>query len=135
MIIHGTVVGAKNIYYSFAVDVLRIATKDVDRETILKVAMSLGLTDDDIESILSENGQDFNKRIFFLNTLVKWRDTENPELRATFENLISVMKSNGLWTTASILNETLLSDKRKLIVVSLCHALQRSILLPRANKN
>ncbi|PIK61846.1 hypothetical protein BSL78_01177 [Apostichopus japonicus] len=53
------------------VDILRIATKDVDRETIMRVTKSLGLTDEDIEAILLEYGQDFNKRIFFLNTLVK----------------------------------------------------------------
>ncbi|PIK41818.1 hypothetical protein BSL78_21331 [Apostichopus japonicus] len=59
-----------------------------------------------------EYGQDFNKRIFFLNTLVKWRNMTDADLRATFENLIAVMKSNQLGTTASIMNEMLLSDKR-----------------------
>lgn len=79
----------------------------------MRVTRSLGLTDEDIETILLEYGQDFNKRIFFLNTLVKWRNMTDADLRATFENLIAVMKSNQLGTTASIMNEMLLSDKRK----------------------
>lgn len=69
----------------------------------------LGLTADDIEQITKDHGQDFNKRLYLLNAMVKWREMEG----ASFETLMQIMDENGMTRNADILDEELVCDKRE----------------------
>ncbi|XP_033113928.1 uncharacterized protein LOC117114378 isoform X2 [Anneissia japonica] len=94
--------------------ILRIITKDASRERIFSLVKSLGVCQEDVDAITRDFGFDFNKRMFLLNCLVKWRGKVNPPEDATFENLLLIMRSKeiGLKLNAHILDEELLSHKR-----------------------
>ena len=89
--------------------ILRIITKDVGRKKIVSLVHKMGLSSDDIDQITKDHGQDFNKRLFTLNAMIKWRETEG----ASFEELMAIMDENGMTRNADILDEELVSDKRK----------------------
>ncbi|XP_071808299.1 uncharacterized protein [Asterias amurensis] len=91
---------------------LRIITKDASRDTIYRLVRTLGLTEEQIEGITREHGQDFNKKMFMLNALVQWRDSDGEETGARFDELMDHMDTVGLRLNADILDEELVKDKR-----------------------
>lgn len=90
--------------------ILRIVTKDASRKKIVSLVHKLGLSADDIEQITKDHGQDFNKRLYLLNAMIKWREMDG----ASFETLMQIMDENGMIRNADILDEELVSDKREL---------------------
>ena len=86
---------------------LRIISKDASRETIYRLVRRLGLTEEQIDSITKEHGQDFNKKLFLLNSLVVWRDSDGKGEGARFEDLMYKMEEVGLRLNADILDEEL----------------------------
>ena len=92
---------------------LRTVTKDISREKICALVDRFGLTDDEKREITREYGLDFNKRLFLLNSLVKWKDKGGDEdSRASFENLMAHMEDLKFGQNPAILDEELINDKR-----------------------
>ncbi|XP_063969252.1 uncharacterized protein LOC129282178 [Lytechinus pictus] len=92
---------------------LRTVTKDMSREKICALVDRFGLTDDEKREITREYGLDFNKRLYLLNALVKWKEKGGDEdSRASYENLMAHMEDLGFEQNPAILDEVLIDDKR-----------------------
>ncbi|XP_071495899.1 uncharacterized protein [Diadema antillarum] len=100
--------------------VLRTVTKDISREKIVTLVKRFGLTDDELTEITRGYGLDFNKRLFLLNALVKWKEKGGDEdSRSSYENLMAHMEDIGFGQNPAILDEHLINDKRLRFVSTL----------------
>ncbi|XP_022098067.1 uncharacterized protein LOC110983050 [Acanthaster planci] len=110
---------------------LRIISKDASRETIYRLVRRLGLTEEQIDGFTREHGQDFNKKLFLLNSLVAWRDSDGKGEGARFEDLMYKMEEVGLRLNADILDEELVKDKRLKFAAS---QIENDMMQPLADK-